>query len=70
MAAPSIQPRLKAIKEKVRLHGDDTKHEQTDSWSNRDLIPLPPARRTWGEFVRPQGAVIGGRKPVDIKTNS
>lgn len=42
--------RLQGLKEKARLHGDEAKHEQTDSWSNRDLIPLPPERRTWSEL--------------------
>jgi NCS1 family nucleobase:cation symporter-1 len=44
----SAGPRLRTLKEKVKLHGDAAQHEQTDSWSNRDLIPLPPQRRTWG----------------------
>lgn len=35
---------------RVRLKGDHEKHEQTDAWSNRDLIPLPPERRTWKSF--------------------
>ncbi|KAH9902050.1 uracil permease [Xylariomycetidae sp. FL2044] len=47
---PSTSFRLRALKEKVRLHGDEAQHEQTDKWSNRDLIPLPPQRRTWGWF--------------------
>ncbi|ORY05052.1 NCS1 nucleoside transporter family protein-like protein [Clohesyomyces aquaticus] len=38
------------VVENIRLHGDEAQHEQTDSWSNRDLIPLPPSRRTWGWF--------------------
>ena len=42
--------RLRRLNEKIKLHGDDEKHEQTDAWSNRDLIPLPPQRRTWGWF--------------------
>ncbi|KAJ9148595.1 Uracil permease [Pleurostoma richardsiae] len=46
----SAGPRLRTLKEKVKLHGDAAQHEQTDSWSNRDLIPLPPQRRTWGWF--------------------
>lgn len=46
----TVRRRLAAINEKIRLHGDDEKHEQTDAWSNRDLIPLPPERRTWGWF--------------------
>lgn len=43
-----MRHRLKSLNEKVRLHGDESQHEQTDAWSNRDLIPLPPHRRTWG----------------------
>ncbi|KAI7782198.1 Allantoin permease [Diaporthe eres] len=46
-----IKARLGGVKEKVLLHGDEAKHEQTDSWSNRDLIPLPPERRTWNWFL-------------------
>jgi len=46
----TLRQRLRNIDEKVRLRGDDAKHEQTDAWSNRDLIPLPPERRTWGWF--------------------
>ncbi|KAI1480299.1 uracil permease [Daldinia eschscholtzii] len=45
-----LRSRLEVAKEKVRLHGDESRHEQTDQWSNRDLIPLPPSRRTWGWF--------------------
>ncbi|KAI1846825.1 hypothetical protein JX266_007046 [Neoarthrinium moseri] len=46
----NIRRRVVGLKEKIRLHGDETQHEQTDHWSNRDLIPLPPHRRTWGWF--------------------
>jgi NCS1 family nucleobase:cation symporter-1 len=42
--------RLRILKEKIQLKGDEDEHEQVDSWSNRDLIPLPPSRRTWGWF--------------------
>ncbi|KAI4782795.1 NCS1 nucleoside transporter family protein-like protein [Aureobasidium sp. EXF-3400] len=42
--------RLRRLKENIQLHGDEDGHEQVDSWSNRDLIPLPPSRRTWGWF--------------------
>lgn len=42
--------RLRIVKEKIQLKGNEAQHEQTDSWSNRDLIPLPPSRRTWGAF--------------------
>lgn len=41
---------VRRVREAVVLKGDEEKHEQTDAWSNRDLIPLPPARRTWGAF--------------------
>lgn len=51
MSSTNVKSRLGAIKEKVRLHGDESKHEQTDAWSNRDLIPLPPQRRTWNWFL-------------------
>ena len=34
---------LTRVNELVKLHGDEEKHEQTDAWCNRDLIPLPPA---------------------------
>ncbi|KAF2132628.1 hypothetical protein P153DRAFT_382250 [Dothidotthia symphoricarpi CBS 119687] len=39
-----------SLGQKLRLKGDETLHEQTGAWSNRDLIPLPPRRRTWGWF--------------------
>ncbi|KAI1385016.1 NCS1 nucleoside transporter family protein-like protein [Hypoxylon trugodes] len=48
--AAGIRSRFADVKEKIRLHGDEAQHEQTDRWSNRDLIPLPPSRRTWGWF--------------------
>lgn len=46
----TLRRRFAAFDHKVRLRGDAELHEQTDTWSNRDLIPLPPARRTWGWF--------------------
>ena len=42
--------RLRQLRQKCQLKGNYEEHEQTDSWSNRDLIPLPPSRRTWGWF--------------------
>ncbi|KAI1415887.1 NCS1 nucleoside transporter family protein-like protein [Hypoxylon sp. FL1857] len=45
-----LRSRFEVVREKIRLHGDEARHEQTDQWSNRDLIPLPPSRRTWGWF--------------------
>jgi NCS1 family nucleobase:cation symporter-1 len=44
------QSKLRRAHELVLLKGDEKAHEQTDAWSNRDLIPLPPSRRTWGWF--------------------
>ncbi|KAI0029783.1 permease for cytosine/purines, uracil, thiamine, allantoin-domain-containing protein [Vararia minispora EC-137] len=46
----SFRRNVSRVNELVKLHGDEAKHEQTDSWANRDLIPLPPSRRTWGWF--------------------
>lgn len=46
----TLRKRLVAIDQQIRLKGDDAKHEYTNAWSNRDLIPLPPSRRTWGWF--------------------
>ncbi|PVI08010.1 hypothetical protein DM02DRAFT_666020 [Periconia macrospinosa] len=46
----SLKQRFKSIDHTIRLKGDESQHEQTDAWSNRDLIPLPPWRRTWGWF--------------------
>ncbi|KAI5927569.1 uracil permease [Camillea tinctor] len=45
-----LRSRFESLREKARLHGDEAQHEQTDHWSNRDLIPLPQQRRTWGWF--------------------
>lgn len=50
--AVGLRSRFEGVKEKIRLHGDAAQHEQTDQWSNRDLIPLPPSRRTWGKSVK------------------
>ncbi|KAJ4382672.1 hypothetical protein N0V86_001894 [Didymella sp. IMI 355093] len=46
----NLKRRLVLVDHCIRLKGDDNRHEQTDEWSNRDLIPLPPERRTWGWF--------------------
>ncbi|RDW88204.1 uracil permease-2 [Coleophoma cylindrospora] len=42
--------RARGWAEKLKVKADEDNHEKTDSWSNRDLIPLPPNRRTWGSF--------------------
>ena len=42
--------RVRQLKDKVKLQGKEEEHEEANSWSNRDLIPLPPSRRTWGWF--------------------
>ncbi|EUC48695.1 hypothetical protein COCMIDRAFT_33771 [Bipolaris oryzae ATCC 44560] len=46
----SLKHRITSLPQSLRLKGNESKHEQTDAWSNRDLIPLPPERRTWGWF--------------------
>lgn len=46
----SLRERAVVWKEKARLHGKEEEHEDATTWSNRDLIPLPPFRRTWGWF--------------------
>lgn len=46
----TLRNRLSALDRALRVKGDQAKHEQTDAWCNRDLIPLPPDRRTWGWF--------------------
>ncbi|KAK7431625.1 hypothetical protein QQZ08_001843 [Neonectria magnoliae] len=38
------------IKEAAVLPADESRQEETTSWCNRDLVPLPPTRRTWGWF--------------------
>ncbi|XP_014553221.1 hypothetical protein COCVIDRAFT_65020, partial [Bipolaris victoriae FI3] len=46
----ALKDRITSLPGSLRLKGNESKHEQTDAWSNRDLIPLPPERRTWGWF--------------------
>ncbi|THH15147.1 hypothetical protein EW146_g5285 [Bondarzewia mesenterica] len=41
---------LHRVNSLVKLEGNEEEHEKVDAWSNRDLIPLPPSRRTWGFF--------------------
>ncbi|KAK9772566.1 hypothetical protein AB5N19_12456 [Seiridium cardinale] len=38
------------IREAAILKADESNHEEVSAWCNRDLIPLPPSRRTWGWF--------------------
>lgn len=42
--------KLRKIREAAVLKADETHNEETTAWCNRDLIPLPPSRRTWGWF--------------------
>ncbi|KAI0476257.1 uracil permease [Xylariaceae sp. FL0804] len=37
-------------RELALLKSDESRNEEVSAWSNRDLIPLPPSRRTWGWF--------------------
>jgi nucleobase:cation symporter-1, NCS1 family len=48
--ASGLKQRWGPLKERLKVKGDEAQHEHVDSWSNRDLIPLPPQRRTWGWF--------------------
>ncbi|OSS44454.1 hypothetical protein B5807_10891 [Epicoccum nigrum] len=41
---------LPRIREAAVLEANETRNEETTAWCNRDLIPLPPSRRTWGWF--------------------
>jgi hypothetical protein len=34
----------------LALMADGSRNEDTTAWCNRDLVPLPPSRRTWGWF--------------------
>jgi NCS1 family nucleobase:cation symporter-1 len=46
----TIRQSFTVLNKRIQLQGDAAQYEQTDAWSNRDLIPLPPSRRTWGWF--------------------
>ncbi|TLD11019.1 hypothetical protein PgNI_05440 [Pyricularia grisea] len=41
---------LRKLREVVTLQADESRQEETTTWNNRDLVPLPPSRRTWGWF--------------------
>ncbi|KAI1851350.1 hypothetical protein JX265_000416 [Neoarthrinium moseri] len=41
---------IRRVKEVAVLKADEAHHEEVSAWCNRDLIPLPPSRRTWGWF--------------------
>jgi nucleobase:cation symporter-1, NCS1 family len=47
----AVKRRLLGLDRYLQVKGDDARHEQTNAWSNRDLIPLPPERRTWDSFT-------------------
>ncbi|VUC20526.1 unnamed protein product [Clonostachys rosea] len=38
------------IRDAAVLKADSSRNEETTAWCNRDLVPLPPSRRTWGWF--------------------
>lgn len=46
----AITHRLRNLRATAQLHSEEDDQSKTSSWSNRDLIPLPPSRRTWGAF--------------------
>lgn len=41
---------LRRVRDAATLKANESRHEETTSWVNRDLVPLPPSRRTWGWF--------------------
>ncbi|KAK8081654.1 uracil permease [Apiospora saccharicola] len=41
---------FRRMKEAVALQPDEEHPEEVSAWSNRDLVPVPPSRRTWGWF--------------------
>ncbi|KAJ3546190.1 hypothetical protein NM208_g2119 [Fusarium decemcellulare] len=41
---------IRRIREAAVLEADESRQEETTAWCNRDLVPLPPSRRTWGWF--------------------
>ncbi|KAK8050471.1 NCS1 nucleoside transporter family protein-like protein [Apiospora phragmitis] len=41
---------FRRMKEAVALKTEESHPDEVSAWSNRDLIPLPPSRRTWGWF--------------------
>ncbi|CAH0023613.1 unnamed protein product [Clonostachys rhizophaga] len=38
------------VRDAAILKADSSRNEETTAWCNRDLVPLPPSRRTWGWF--------------------
>ena len=41
---------IRRVREAVVLKADESRQEETTAWCNRDLVPMPPSRRTWGWF--------------------
>ncbi|KAH7305499.1 uracil permease [Stachybotrys elegans] len=41
---------LRKARDAAVLKADESRNEETTAWCNRDLVPLPPSRRTWGWF--------------------
>lgn len=41
---------MRRAREAVVLRADESRQEETTAWCNRDLVPMPPSRRTWGWF--------------------
>lgn len=38
---------LRRVREAIILPADESRQEETTAWCNRDLVPMPPSRRTW-----------------------
>ncbi|KAL1986896.1 hypothetical protein VTN96DRAFT_5313 [Rasamsonia emersonii] len=41
-------PNWKTLRKKLQVPIDQNSYYQNTAWCNRDLIPIPPERRTWG----------------------
>lgn len=41
---------IRRVREALVLKADESRQEETTAWCNRDLVPMPPSRRTWGCF--------------------
>lgn len=41
---------VRKVRDAAVLKADESRREETTAWCNRDLVPLPPSRRTWGWF--------------------
>ena len=45
-----VSKTIRKVRDAAVLKADPARQEETTAWCNRDLVPLPPSRRTWGWF--------------------